>query len=92
MRKRQKALEREALRVAADLAIAGSRTAARWLAEAESGERRPTLATLIACEWQSVAPRLARMIANMSDEDALAVLHGPVRRLILERLAKETGE
>ncbi|NMC19935.1 MAG: hypothetical protein GYA33_05880 [Thermogutta sp.] len=91
MRKRHKAsrkLESEALRVAADLAIAGSRTAERWLNEVEAGERKASLASLIACEWRPVAPRLARMIEDMDDAEAEAVLRGPVRRLIRERLAK----
>ncbi|NMC22093.1 MAG: hypothetical protein GYA33_16930 [Thermogutta sp.] len=89
MRKRRKSLEREALRTAADLAAAGSRTAARWLAEVESGERPASLAGLIACEWQSVAPRLAAMIETMTDEDALATLHGPIREIIRRRTSKE---
>lgn len=89
MTKRQKSLEREALRVAVDLATAGSKTAATWLAEVESGQRPASLASLIAAEWQGVTPTLARVIATMDDGEAEAVLRGPIRRMIQERAERK---
>ncbi|NMC21977.1 MAG: hypothetical protein GYA33_16345 [Thermogutta sp.] len=89
MRKRRKSLEAESLRVATDLAVAGSPTAERWLNEVTSGERKASLASLIAAEWRTAAPRLAAMIETMTDEDVLGMLHGPIREIIRRRTSKE---